>query len=374
MALQNIRASNSDDAFYRYKMRKMITKIEVRGNGIKKELNKRPIRVSLATVCVTRTELGCISGKKRLIRCLCSMSRNGDYHDSVVRRALRSAVDGTPIREFNNAYSIGVPFPKDRPMRIHSSLWNADDWATRAGVGPLSGKGPRVIVSADVSILPQSVFIRGGATGAAFKGLKDCKRDSESSTKANKVGVTEFVNPKDYKKPVQEVIAEITNGGVDRSVPFNSPIHFQLMERPSESLRIIFTRGEALQTTDINKQKWCLAAAKTVSKQPFCSRNGVWLLLKQYPNTPVAAEMVFGHCFNSSQTLLLSVGNKQKSQSIPLTYSSCSAHMTTFRTRYYMEGVGLDSESVRRRTRERTVEVRHLPVIRENVKEVMFYD
>ncbi|GKB72243.1 hypothetical protein Tco_0933655, partial [Tanacetum coccineum] len=38
-----------------------------------------------------------------------------------------------------------------------------------AGVGPLSGKGPRVIVSADVSILPQSVFVCGGATGAAFK-------------------------------------------------------------------------------------------------------------------------------------------------------------------------------------------------------------
>ncbi|KAJ0578896.1 Alcohol dehydrogenase 2 [Helianthus annuus] len=35
---------------------------------------------------------------------------------------------------------------------------------------------------------------------------------------AKKFGVTEFVNPKDYKKPVQEVIAELTNGGVDRSV------------------------------------------------------------------------------------------------------------------------------------------------------------
>ncbi|XP_059453168.1 alcohol dehydrogenase [Corylus avellana] len=35
---------------------------------------------------------------------------------------------------------------------------------------------------------------------------------------AKKFGVTEFVNPKDHKKPIQEVIAEMTDGGVDRSV------------------------------------------------------------------------------------------------------------------------------------------------------------
>ncbi|MFS7979318.1 putative alcohol dehydrogenase [Helianthus anomalus] len=34
----------------------------------------------------------------------------------------------------------------------------------------------------------------------------------------------EFVNLKDYKKPVQEVIAEMTNGGVDRSVECTSHV------------------------------------------------------------------------------------------------------------------------------------------------------
>ncbi|KAL4369452.1 hypothetical protein GQ457_05G017460 [Hibiscus cannabinus] len=85
------------------------------------------------------------------------------------------SVDGTPIREFKNMESIGVPFPKNQAMGIYSSLWNADDWATRGG-----------LVKTDWSHAPFTASYRNFNANACVwsNGASSCKSDAPSSTNA----------------------------------------------------------------------------------------------------------------------------------------------------------------------------------------------
>ncbi|XVE71795.1 hypothetical protein DITRI_Ditri10aG0180500 [Diplodiscus trichospermus] len=86
------------------------------------------------------------------------------------------SVDGTPIREFKNMESIGVPFPKNQPMRIYSSLWNADDWATRGG-----------LVKTDWTQAPFTASYRNFNANACVwsNGVSSCKSNSPSSAPTN---------------------------------------------------------------------------------------------------------------------------------------------------------------------------------------------
>ncbi|KAF8388483.1 hypothetical protein HHK36_027155 [Tetracentron sinense] len=83
------------------------------------------------------------------------------------------SLDSIPIREYKNAESMGVPFPKNRPMRIYSSLWNADDWATRGG-----------LVKTDWTKAPFTAFYRNFNANACVwsSGASSCGAASTDSS------------------------------------------------------------------------------------------------------------------------------------------------------------------------------------------------
>ena len=48
--------------------------------------------------------------------------------------ANRFLVDRVPVRVFKNNGKPNNFFPNEKPMYLFSSIWNADDWATRGGL------------------------------------------------------------------------------------------------------------------------------------------------------------------------------------------------------------------------------------------------
>ncbi|XP_062010638.1 probable xyloglucan endotransglucosylase/hydrolase protein 26 [Rosa rugosa] len=73
-------------------------------------------------------------------------------------------IDGLPIRVFRNYENEGIAYPSKEGMRVYSSLWNADNWATRGG-----------LVKIDWTSAPFIARLRN------FRG-RACKWDGPSST------------------------------------------------------------------------------------------------------------------------------------------------------------------------------------------------
>ncbi|XP_073151257.1 eukaryotic translation initiation factor 5-like [Henckelia pumila] len=107
MALQNIGASNSDDAFYRYKMPKMITKIEGRGNGIKTNIvNMVDIAKALARpASYTTKHFGCELGAQSKFDEKTGTSLVNGAHDTAKLAGLLE----TFIKKFVQCYGCGNP-------------------------------------------------------------------------------------------------------------------------------------------------------------------------------------------------------------------------------------------------------------------------
>ncbi|KAF3519414.1 hypothetical protein DY000_02064142 [Brassica cretica] len=76
----------------------------------------------------------------------------------------------------------------------------------------------RLRIRRSISSVPDSVVSSSLCLTPRASNLSNAEIFSVNTPNPKKFGVTEFVNPKEHDKPVQQVIAEMTNGGVDRSV------------------------------------------------------------------------------------------------------------------------------------------------------------
>ncbi|KAM3320484.1 putative xyloglucan endotransglucosylase/hydrolase protein 26 [Capsicum chacoense] len=73
-----------------------------------------------------------------------------DYHNYTIHwnpSAVVWYVDDIPIRVFRNYLSQGIEYPNAQAMGVYSSLWNADDWATRGGLDKINWNSAPFIAS-----------------------------------------------------------------------------------------------------------------------------------------------------------------------------------------------------------------------------------
>lgn len=89
-------------------------------------------------------------------------------------------VDEIPIRVYENLEESGVPFPSKQPMKLYSSIWNADSWATQGGKVKIdwkkapfkaSYKNLRLDACLWSSRSPKSSSCGGGGGGASNSGM-----------------------------------------------------------------------------------------------------------------------------------------------------------------------------------------------------------
>nr|A0A067XR63.1 RecName: Full=Xyloglucan endotransglucosylase protein 7; Short=XET protein 7; AltName: Full=DkXTH7; AltName: Full=Xyloglucan endotransglucosylase/hydrolase protein 7; Short=XTH protein 7 [Diospyros kaki]AGT29357.1 xyloglucan endotransglucosylase/hydrolase 7 [Diospyros kaki] len=98
-------------------------------------------------------------------------------------------VDETPIREFKNLERHGIPFPRSQAMRVYSSMWNADDWATRGG-----------LVKTDWTKAPFTASYRSYKADACVWSGEASSCGSQDSNPSDKWWMTEELNATRMKR------------------------------------------------------------------------------------------------------------------------------------------------------------------------------
>ena len=163
----------------------------------------------------------CKSGKTNLCQAVRATQGKGLMPDGTTRFSYQ----GQPIYHYMGTSTFSeytvVPeislakIPKDAPL----------DKVCLLGCGVTTGIGAVLNTAKVEEGASVAIFGLGGIGLAAIIGAKMAKASRIIAVDINpakfdiarELGATDFVNPKDYDKPIQDVIVELTDGGVDYS-------------------------------------------------------------------------------------------------------------------------------------------------------------
>lgn len=163
----------------------------------------------------------CLSGKTNLCSSVREMQGKGLMQDGTTR----FSYNGEPVYHYMGTSTFSeytvvnevsvVKIDKDAPL----------DKVGLFGCGVTTGIGAVHNTAKVEEGAVAAVFGLGAIGLACIQGLVQAKAsriiaidmNPEKWELAKKMGATEFVNPKDFDKPIQEVIVELTDGGVDYS-------------------------------------------------------------------------------------------------------------------------------------------------------------
>ncbi|XP_036372639.1 alcohol dehydrogenase 1-like [Megalops cyprinoides] len=157
---------------------------------------------------------------------LCERSWSNERYDIMSDTISRFTCKGKTILQFmgTSTFSEYTVLNEIAVAKIHDSA--PLDKVCLLGCGITTGYGAAVNTAKVEPGSTCAVFGLGGVGLAAVMGCKaagasriiavDVNKDK--FLKAKVLGATDFVNPKDHSKPISQVLAEMTNGGVDFSL------------------------------------------------------------------------------------------------------------------------------------------------------------
>ncbi|KAG7334204.1 hypothetical protein KOW79_002611 [Hemibagrus wyckioides] len=244
---------------------------------------------------------------------LCEESWTSDRYAQMSDTITRFTCRGKPVLQFmgTSTFSEYTVMNQIAVTKIHDDA--PLDRVCLLGCGISTGYGAAINTA---KVEPGSVCAVFGLGAVGLAAVMGCKNagasriiavdiNDQKFEKAKVFGATEFVNPKAHKKPVSEVLAEMTNGGVDFSLECvgNVAVMRSALESCAKGWGVSVLVGWT-DVSDFSARPIQLIAGKTWKGSlfgGFKSKDSIPKLVLDYMNGRIKLDEFVTHTMNLEQ-------------------------------------------------------------------------